>query len=88
MENGVVTRECLLDGHVFNTAIVHVARGEPGKIEMPGQLSILTDQVQCAYRKYTTTELHTLALDVGACTSLSLTPFAIWYNNNNMQRVK
>ena len=43
MENSIVTGNSLLDRHVFSIAIVHVARGEARKEEMPGQLSILME---------------------------------------------
>jgi hypothetical protein len=43
VENSVVTGNGLLDRHVFSVAIVHVARGEAWKEEVPGQLGILAE---------------------------------------------
>ena len=81
MENSVVTGKGLLDRHVFSIAVVHVARGEAGKKEVPGQLGILYSRIKkIIFNKHTQVHkktLFTVALDDGACTSLSLTPLVI-----------
>lgn len=44
VENSIITGNSLLDRHIFSIAIVHVARGQSRKEEMPGQFSILMEQ--------------------------------------------
>ena len=84
MGHSVVTGNCLLDRHVLRFSIVHVARGEPRKKEVPGQLGILNglrntlcESTVFQGRLAIIHNILTEALEVGACTSLSLTPFII-----------
>ena len=77
VEDSIVTGNSLLDRHVFSIAVVHVARGEARKKEVPAQLGILAEQNKFNKHTCTHTTNITVALDDGACTSLSLTPLVI-----------